>query len=1372
MGRKDKRGIVWLHGIGGLMVCMLLFLLDCTARAEGFYENSYIHFTPDHGAWTVEEALPQSGDANNKINPTCWYPYGETIVTGMEGSTAEPGIGEHEYRYERKGMVPIQKWVVAQPVGKCIHNNANQFHGLSVVTSKCGSNYYSGWNGYCADCGEKVIDFYIYMSREKLAGITQIDTNLDYYYLCPTCGHLEQGRSVHHACKAVSANRYRVRYLPNGGNVAGVMQSSFHMYDNAELFEGEPVTPIKMLSINSYTRVGYIFDGWNTEPDGSGEAFRDGQEILNLTDENYDPSEDAGTVILYAQWKKAEGILEVDPAGGKYQGHSDPVKISVGYGEEYELRTADLVPPEGYLVQFEVNGGEPLESMRGTKALKGWKLLTPACGVLEGERYCFWGKDGQTDCVLALYCSQEIILPLPRREGYGFGGWYYDAEYKKLAGNAGDPFTPQKDQILYANWVELVLSARLNLKAHGGKGAVDLSWWQADGNQKTYLIYQKREGEEYVQVYDADETEITGDCEVYENVENQSTYTVKYSGFYRLVAYGAQGQGYEGYEGGRGGSCEGVFYLTEGDELRISVGSCLEDGDGGKASKYGNGGGRTMIVSAKEGVLLVAGGGGGALPVSDGGEGGMENALREDGLAEGQDGMAGGGAGWIGGGAGLYEPHVHTEECVHVHLGNAITGGDCYQEEIEEETCHVVVSGPHVDWGRKDNCDDCIRAGRNGFGTMHPRIWRIEHFGCGQETDNGSAGWWQCEICGRIGYRWGSGMSKPTASDHNYLLKHYVLVCTKEYDCGNPPGRMTKSSGGSNHVNEALARSFSSMPGVRTGDGMAVVEAQCIGFNELNALEGVFAPDLECPDAVDAQHVQVEEADEGMLRVLFEKPADHGTDYYHQVHSYLKGEEEVLSRSNVTSTEVITGIAGYYYLLDGKTETSITVDNRGQATFTGKEEIYIPAPEANAYLHIAPMDVAGNMGETTTIMINAYLKKIPWKIYTKELLISSVIAGMEYGSVADAEGCDKGYYVRADGRTPFLLDFSGVLNGNAREDYQINRMTFDYTLQGSEVSGGFTANIPMTELGNAMVSYNGESIGRQTYGTGLLQAGMYTNASRMDLMREVRIEQSFCMESVYDGKMLRVIPVAGTYWQGKNYLSDRSIDEEHGIWLIGDGKAPEIIGLQECESVLLSERNEDAILVLSAEDAGSGVAVFEAILCNLDNGDEEIYFPESDGKIRIHLDTEDELFIGDLQLRVRATDRVGNVNQVCCGAQDFGLRTEVLRILAPHDPIFKRGESGVLRIRARGYVERIEVQFPDEFSSADDSLNRVFLYDEPKGVAMEEIEFMVPLTEIEDRDYEITVKAFKNEGELEDRPALSTIRVDGSVLGEIRTRLR
>ena len=139
---------------------------------------------------------------------------------------------------------------------------------------------------------------------------------------------------------------------------------------------------------------------------------------------------------------------------------------------------------------------------------------------------------------------------------------------------------------------------------------------------------------------------------------------------------------------------------------------------------------------------------------------------------------------------------------------------------------------------------------------------------------------------------------------------------------------------------------------------------------------------------------------------------------------------------------------------------------------------------------------------------------------------------------------------------------------------------------------------------------------------------------------------------------------------------------------------------------------------------------------------------------------------------MRATDGVGNVNQVCCGAQDFGLRTEVLRILAPHDPIFKRGESGALRIRARGYVERIEVQFPDEFSSADDSLNRVFLYDEPKGVAMEEIEFMVPLTEIEDRDYEITVKAFKNEGELEDRPALSTIRVDGSVLGEIRTRLR
>lgn len=53
------------------------------------------------------------------------------------------------------------------------------------------------------------------------------------------------------------------------------------------------------LSSNAYTRTGYVFEGWNTERDGSGTAYEDGAAVENLC------SEDGGYVILYAQW---EGI--------------------------------------------------------------------------------------------------------------------------------------------------------------------------------------------------------------------------------------------------------------------------------------------------------------------------------------------------------------------------------------------------------------------------------------------------------------------------------------------------------------------------------------------------------------------------------------------------------------------------------------------------------------------------------------------------------------------------------------------------------------------------------------------------------------------------------------------------------------------------------------------------------------------------------------------------------------------------------------------------------------------------------------------------------------------------------------------------------
>lgn len=80
-------------------------------------------------------------------------------------------------------------------------------------------------------------------------------------------------------------NTYKVNFYLNGKDGIYYTQNDF-IYDVEN-----SLTPC------STSRNGYVFVGWNTIPDGSGEAFADGAKVKNLTSENH------GTVNLFAQWE-------------------------------------------------------------------------------------------------------------------------------------------------------------------------------------------------------------------------------------------------------------------------------------------------------------------------------------------------------------------------------------------------------------------------------------------------------------------------------------------------------------------------------------------------------------------------------------------------------------------------------------------------------------------------------------------------------------------------------------------------------------------------------------------------------------------------------------------------------------------------------------------------------------------------------------------------------------------------------------------------------------------------------------------------------------------------------------------------------------
>ena len=417
---------------------------------------------------------------------------------------------------------------------------------------------------------------------------------------------------------------------------------------------------------NNYTRVGYVFTGWNTKQDGSGVSFTDKEEIYNLSSSDWNDQStwtdtDRGTITLYAQWRKSESTLVIDANGGRYNG-VDKYSLTEPYSSKYLLQKNLIVSPNGYTVAFETNGGTNVDTITGTMHFVEWMQIQPFNGFVTNDTYMFMAPDRNIDTLKAVYQSDPITLPVTTKDGWSFGGWYYDPDFSLPAGGAGDQIIPSKDMTLYAQWVDLRLQALDNYEVNDGKGAVDLSWSQSDQNNKTYLVYQKKEDGAWIRVNSANDISSTTVIDQTYTFDGQAKqYTVPYTGLYSINAMGAQGQSYGSYTGGYGGSVTGTFWLRKGEILTYVVGGQNGYNGGGNASSFGNGGGMTSVVSNQKGTLLIAGGGGGAFSHGNGNAGGSAASVI-DGNA-GQAGMAGGGAGYQGGTAGERLVHHHTSAC-------------------------------------------------------------------------------------------------------------------------------------------------------------------------------------------------------------------------------------------------------------------------------------------------------------------------------------------------------------------------------------------------------------------------------------------------------------------------------------------------------------------------------------------------------------------------------------------------------------------------------------------------------------------------------------------------------------------------------------
>ncbi len=136
------------------------------------------------------------------------------------------------------------------------------------------------------------------------------------------------------------------------------------------------------LTINGYTKTGYTFTGWNTQADGGGTAYTDGEAVSNLTSEN------EGTFILYAQWRANSYTLKFD--GNTAAGGSTPDQIMT-YDQTAEL-TANGYTKTGF-------------------AFSGWNTQADGQGTGYTERESVKNLTTVDDDTVLLYAQWRLRIP-------------------------------------------------------------------------------------------------------------------------------------------------------------------------------------------------------------------------------------------------------------------------------------------------------------------------------------------------------------------------------------------------------------------------------------------------------------------------------------------------------------------------------------------------------------------------------------------------------------------------------------------------------------------------------------------------------------------------------------------------------------------------------------------------------------------------------------------------------------------------------------------------------------------------------------------------------------------------------------------------
>jgi len=269
---------------------------------------------------------------------------------------------------------------------------------------------------------------------------------------------------AYHLYALWTANSYKVKYNKNADDATGEMADSTHAYDAEN----------QKLTTNGFTKTGYTFTGWNTQSNGAGTSYTDGQYISNLT------SDVNGQIELYAQWSPITYTVEYD-GNGSTGGSMD--NSSYKYDEEKAL-TANGFAKTGYTFTGWKNGDDTYtdeQSVKNLTAENGDTVTLIAQWTANGYTVKY---DENADDATGTMDDSEFTYDESGslrkntfgRVGYTFEGWKRTADGASVdyvdemnVTNLATGTTEDAEVTLYAHWAPISYTVKYDTRNVGTK---------------------------------------------------------------------------------------------------------------------------------------------------------------------------------------------------------------------------------------------------------------------------------------------------------------------------------------------------------------------------------------------------------------------------------------------------------------------------------------------------------------------------------------------------------------------------------------------------------------------------------------------------------------------------------------------------------------------------------------------------------------------------------------------------------------------------------------------------------------------------------------------------------------------------------------